>query len=53
MSEVHLSKFNQKMTIILENKVLQKLKLSKNVNNKKYAPKLTFFDKKKLEIKFT
>jgi len=37
------------MTIILENKVLEKLKLSKNVNNKKCAPKLIFFNEKKIE----
>ena len=28
--------------------VIQKLMLSKNVNNKKYAPKLVFFSEKKL-----
>ena len=32
----------------LENKVLWKLKLSKNVNNKKCAPKLIFLNEKKL-----
>ena len=48
------------MTIILENKVpekftdytlsfMEKLKLSKNVNNKKCAPKLIFFNEKKIE----
>ena len=31
---------------MLVNKVLQKLKFSKNVNNKKYAPKLIFFNEK-------
>ena len=34
------------MTNILENKVLIKLKLSKNVINKKCAPKLIFFNEK-------
>ena len=39
----------QKLGIILENKVIKKLMLSKNVNNKKCAPKFVFFnDKKKL-----
>ena len=37
------------MTIILENKVLEKLKLSKSVDNKKCAPKLVFFNEKKIE----
>ena len=32
------------MASILENKVLQKLKLSKGVNNKKNAPKLIFLN---------
>ena len=36
----------QKLEIILENKVISKLMLSKNVNNKKNAPKSIFFDKK-------
>ena len=35
----------QKLGIILENKVIKKLMLSKNVNNKKCAPKLVFFNK--------
>ena len=30
--------------MILENKVLQKLKFSKNANNKNYAPKMAFFN---------
>ena len=34
--------------MILVNKVLLKLKFSKNVNNKKCAPKLIFFNEKKL-----
>ena len=36
------------MTIILENRVLSKLKLSKNVNNKKCATKLIFSNEKKI-----
>ena len=39
----------QKLGIILENKVVQRLMLSKNVNNKKFAPKLIFFNAKKIE----
>ena len=39
----------QKLGIILENKVIYKLMLSKNVNNKKCAPKLIFFNEKKIE----
>ena len=39
----------QKLSIILENKVIEKLMLSKNVNNKKCAPKLIFFNEKKIE----
>ena len=42
-----LSKSHQKLDIILENKVVSKLKFSKNVNNKKCAPKLIFFNEKK------
>jgi hypothetical protein len=30
--------------MILANKVLKKLKFSKNVNNKKHAPKVIFFN---------
>ena len=37
----------QKLGIILEKKVISKLMLSKNVNNKKCAPKLIFFNEKK------
>ena len=37
----------QKLDPILENKVVQKLKFLKNVNNKKPAPKLIFFNEKK------
>ena len=40
---------DQKISMILVNKVLQKLKFSKNVNNKKHAPKLIFFNEKKIE----
>ena len=43
-----LSKSCQKMDVIFENKVVQKLKFSKNVNIKKYAPKLIFFNEKKI-----
>ena len=34
--------------MILEKKVLKILKFSKNVNNKKHAPKLIFFNDKKM-----
>ena len=37
----------QKLGIILENKVVEKLMSSKNVNNKKCAPKLIFFNENK------
>ena len=37
---------HQKLGTILENKVVQKLKFSKNNNNKKPSSKLIFFDKK-------
>ena len=37
----------QKLGKILESKVIQKLMLSKNVNNKKCAPELIFFNEKK------
>jgi hypothetical protein len=33
--------------MILVNKVLWELKFSKNVNNKKHAPKMIFFNEKK------
>ena len=39
----------QKLDMILENKVYQKLKLSKNVNNKKHSPKLIYFNEKKTQ----
>ena len=35
---------HQKLGIILENKVVQKLSLEKNVFNKKWSPKLIFLD---------
>ena len=34
----------QKLGMILESKVVQKLKFSKNVNNKRCAPKIRFFN---------
>ena len=34
----------QKLGIILENKVIQKLMLSKNVNKEECAPKFVFFN---------
>ena len=34
---------HQKLGIILENEVVQKLKFPKNVNNKKCTPKIIFF----------
>ena len=39
----------QKLGTILENKVIQKLKFSKNDNNKKPSSKLIFFNEKKSE----
>ena len=38
----------QKLGTILENKVVQKLKFSKNDNNKKPSSKLIFFNEKKI-----
>ena len=35
---------HQKLGIILESKVVQKLSLEKNVFNKKWSPKLIFLD---------
>ena len=35
---------HQKLSIILENKVVQKLSLEKNIFNKKWSPKLIFLD---------
>ena len=43
---------HQKLGVILENKVVLKLKLSKNVNNKKCAPQMIFFNENKLERDF-
>ena len=34
------------MEVIVGNKVVQKLKFSKNVNNKKCTPKIIFFNEK-------
>jgi hypothetical protein len=34
--------------VILENKVVKKLKFSKNVDNKKCAPEIIIFDEKKI-----
>ena len=42
----------QKLDIILENKVIYKLMLSKNINNKKCAPKFVFFNEKKKSERF-
>jgi hypothetical protein len=36
------------LSTFLENKVLQKLKFAKNVNNEKCAPKIIFFNEKKI-----
>ena len=41
---IHPLTILQKLGIILENKVLKKLKFSKNVNNKKCTPKLILFN---------
>ena len=35
---------HQKLGIILENKVVQKVSLEKNIFNKKWSPKLIFLD---------
>jgi hypothetical protein len=43
-TDVHTDR--QKLGIILENKVVQKLKFSKNDNNKKPSSKLIFFYEK-------
>ena len=37
---------HQKLGIILESKVVQKLSLEKNVFTKKWSPKLIFFNEK-------
>ena len=39
----------QKVGMILENKVVQKLKLEKKVFNKKWSPKLIFINEKKIQ----
>ena len=39
----------QKLGMILENKVVQKLKLEKKVFYKKWSPKLIFFEEKKIQ----
>jgi len=44
-TDVHTDR--QKLGTILENKVVQKLKFSKNDNNKKPSSKLIFFNEKK------
>ena len=43
---------HQKLGIILENKVVQKLNLENNVFTKKWSPKLIFLNEKK-EKKFS
>ena len=48
-TDVHTDR--QKLDPILENKVVQKLKFKKNINNKKPAPQLLFFNEKKKIIK--
>ena len=45
-TDVH--KDHQKLGTILENKVVQKLKFSKNDNNKKPSSKLIFLNEKKI-----
>ena len=45
---LQLSKSRQKLDFILENKVVQKLQFPKNVNNKMCAPKIKFFNEKKV-----
>ena len=47
-TDVHMDR--QKLGNILENKVVHKLKFSKNDNNKKPSSKLIFFNKKNSEI---
>ena len=39
-----LNKSHQKFDIVLENKVVKKLRLSKIINNKKCAPKMIFLN---------
>jgi hypothetical protein len=38
-----------KIWLIFANKVLQKLKFKKNINNEKFAPKMIFLNEKELE----
>ena len=45
-TDVHTAR--QKLGTILENKMVQKLKFSKNDNNKKPSSKLIFFNEKKI-----
>ena len=45
-TDVHMDR--QKLDTILENKVVQKLKILKNDNNKKPFSKLIFFNGKKI-----
>ena len=40
---------HKKLAIILENKVLEKLKLSKHINNKKFSPKMISLNEKKIK----
>ena len=47
MTSTDVNMDRQKLGPILENKEVQKLKIVKNVNNKKPAPKLIFFNEKK------
>ena len=51
MSWVDLPSFatSSKIWPNFSNKVVEKLMLSKSVNNKKFAPKLVFFNEKKIE----
>ena len=42
----------QKLDIILENKIVQKLELENNGFSKKWSPKLIFFKKSKNSINF-
>jgi len=49
-TDVHTDR--QKLGTILENKVVQKLKFSKNGAKKKPAPKLIFFNEKKKSERF-
>ena len=46
-TDVHTDR--QKLDTILENKVVIKLKFSKNDNNKKHFSKLIFFNEKKIQ----